>query len=216
MKRPRQDGSLLSFSDVIRAYHRYAPVYDQLFGAVLEPGRRELARATSSFCAAGQSVLEVGVGTGLMLPLYSGDFAVTGVDICEDMLAKARGRARQLPGRRIDLQLMDGEKLAFPDASFDCVTLPYVLSVTPDPSRLMAEVRRVCRKDGVILVLNHFNGSPVWWLLERLGRPLAARIGFRPDFSLEEHVLQNRDLRVEAIRKVNLLDLSKLVTIRNA
>ena len=216
MEKPRRDGSVLSFPDVVRAYHRYAPVYDRLFGAVLEPGRRELARVTSSLCSAGHSLLEVGVGTGLMLPLYSGEFAVTGVDICEDMLAHARQRAGQLPRRKIELRLMDGEKLDFPDGSFDCVTLPYVLSVTPDPSRLIAEVRRVCRKDGFILVLNHFNGSPVWWLLERMGRPLAARIGFRPDFSFEEHVLQNKDWTVEQIRKVNLLDLSKLVTIRNA
>jgi phosphatidylethanolamine/phosphatidyl-N-methylethanolamine N-methyltransferase len=216
MEKARRDGSVLSLPDVVRAYHRYAPVYDRIFGAVLEPGRRELARVTSSVCTAGQSLLEVGVGTGLMLPLYSGDFAVTGVDICEDMLAQARQRTRHLPARKIALQVMDGEKLDFPDGSFDCVTLPYVLSVTPDPSRLIAEVRRVCRKDGFILVLNHFNGSPVWWLLERMARRQAVRLGFRPDFSFEEHVLRNADWKVEQVRNVNLLDLSKLVTIRNA
>ena len=215
MKSAGGSGSEISFGDVLRAYHRYAPVYDWLWGAILQAGRRELARTASSLCTAGHSLLEVGVGTGLMLPLYSGEFSVTGVDITEEMLARARERVRHLPGREIDLRLMDGEKLAFPDGSFDCVALPYVLSVTPDPARLISEARRVCRKDGVILILNLFNGSRAWWLLERIARPLSASIGFRSDFSLEDHVLANKELRVEQVRKVNVMDLSRLLVVRN-
>jgi len=119
-----------------------------------------------------------------------------------------------LPGRDIRLHTMDGESLAFEDGSFDCVVLPYVLSVTPNPARLVAEVRRVCRKGGVILILNHFTGSRFWWLLERIARPMADRIGFRSDFDLEEQVLKH-DWSVQAVKDVNLLGLSKLVTIRN-
>jgi phosphatidylethanolamine/phosphatidyl-N-methylethanolamine N-methyltransferase len=214
VKSPRESGSDISFADVLLAYHRYAPIYDWLWGAVLEPGRRELARVASTAAAKG-SLLEVGVGTGLMLPKYSTDVAITGVDITEEMLARAKDRTRQLPGRNIELKLMDGERLAFPDASFDCVVLAYVLSVTPDPHRLLAEVHRVCRKGGVILLLNHFSGGAVWWLLERLARPLSAKIGFRSDFSFEEHVLRNNDLNIEEVRKVNVLELSRLVIIRN-
>lgn len=215
MKSPRGSGSAISFADVLLAYHRYAPIYDWLWGAVLEPGRRELARVAASHCGDNGSLLEVGVGTGLMLPLYPGKFPITGVDITEEMLARAQERSRGLSGRSIDLRLMDGEKLAFPDGSFDCVVLAYVLSVTPEPRRLLQEVRRVCRKGGVILLLNHFSGSAVWWLLERIARPFSAQIGFRADFSFEEHVLRNADLKIEEIRKVNVLDLSRLVTIRN-
>jgi phosphatidylethanolamine/phosphatidyl-N-methylethanolamine N-methyltransferase len=109
---------------------------------------------------------------------------------------------------------MDGESLAFPDNTFDCVTLPYVLSVTPDPARLVAEVRRVCRKGGVIFILNHFTGSRFWWALERMVRPMADRIGFRSDFDFDEQVLKH-DWDVQAVKEVNLLGLSKLVTIRN-
>jgi phosphatidylethanolamine/phosphatidyl-N-methylethanolamine N-methyltransferase len=157
---------------------------------VYEHGRRELARSASQLVK-GHSLLEIGVGTGLTLPLYPQDFAITGVDICPDMLGRAQRRAeRQLNGRNIRLQLMDGERLDFADGSFDCVVLPYVLSVTPDPARLVAEARRVCRKDGVIFVLNHFSGSRFWWLLERMVRPLANVVGFRSDFSLDEHVMR--------------------------
>jgi phosphatidylethanolamine/phosphatidyl-N-methylethanolamine N-methyltransferase len=204
-----------SVLDVVKSYHRYAPVYDRVFGAIYEDGRRELARSVSRIVE-GHSILEIGVGTGLTLPLYPQHFAITGVDICPDMLGRAQRRVeRELPDREIRLQLMDGEKLDFPDGSFDCVVLAYVLPVTPHPDQLVAEVRRVCRKDGIIYVLNHFNGSRAWWLLELMVRPLAKFVGFRSDFSLDEHVMRH-DWKVQAIQVVNLFGLSKLVTIRNA
>lgn len=214
MKSAPGTGSGPSVLDVIRSYHRYAPVYDSVFGAIYEHGRRQLAASASRI--EGHSLLEIGVGTGLTLPLYPEHFTVTGVDICPDMLARAQRRVeRQLSEREIRLQLMDGERLDFADGSFDCVVLAYVLPVTPHPDRLVAEVRRVCRKDGVIFVLNHFNGSRVWWLLELMVRPLARFVGFRSDFSIDEHVMRH-DWKVQSIQVVNLFGLSKLVTIRNA
>jgi phosphatidylethanolamine/phosphatidyl-N-methylethanolamine N-methyltransferase len=201
---------------VRRTYERYAPLYDRLFGAVLEPGRRALAQGAAMLANGSPlSLLEVGVGTGLTLPLYEASFRVTGVDISESMLEQARARALAMPQRSICLQLMDAERLEFADGSFDCVVLPYVLSVTPDPQRLVAEVRRVCRKGGAIFILNHFSGAPFWWLFERLVRPMADRIGFHSDFALDEHVMRH-DWEVRSVQTVNLLGLSKLVTIRNA
>ena len=204
-----------SCAHVVDTYRRYAPIYDRLFGAVLEPGRRALAQAASSLCNGSRlTLLEIGVGTGLTLPHYSPSLEVTGVDISAPMLAKAQWRAAQFGDRTFELRLMDGERLDFPDGAFDCAVLPYVLSVTPDPARLVAEVRRVCRKGGTILILNHFTGSRVWWLLERLARPMADRIGFRSDFDFAQQILRH-DWRVDAVQEVNLLGLSKLVTIRN-
>jgi phosphatidylethanolamine/phosphatidyl-N-methylethanolamine N-methyltransferase len=200
---------------VVRTYQRYAPLYDRMFGAVLEPGRRALAESASFLCNGSRlSLLEIGVGTGLTLHLYSPSFKVTGIDVSAGMLARARKRADEMPDREIHLQQMDGEHLAFPEDSFDIVVLPYVLSVTPNPSRLVEEVRRVCRKDGTIIILNHFTGSRFWWLLERIARPLADRIGFHSDFDYREHVLRH-DWSVQQVKEVNLLGLSKLITIRN-
>jgi phosphatidylethanolamine/phosphatidyl-N-methylethanolamine N-methyltransferase len=201
---------------VVRTYDRYAPLYDRIFGAVLEPGRRALANAVTTLCnGSARTLLEVGVGTGLTLPLYPGAMDVTGVDVSDHMLDKARARAREMPDRNISLQLMDGERLAFDDGSFDCVTLPYVLSVTPHPDKLVAEVRRVCRKGGVILVLNHFSGSPFWWTFERAVKPLADRVGFRSDFAFDQQITRH-GWEVQEVKSVNLLGLSKLVSIRNA
>jgi phosphatidylethanolamine/phosphatidyl-N-methylethanolamine N-methyltransferase len=202
----------VSRSSVVRAYRFYAPVYDWLFGALLEPGRRALGRAAGASRSA--RVLEVGIGTGLTLRYYPEDAIVTGIDLSEEMIELARRRLPGLNGRRVDLRRMDAESMQFPDEAFDCVALPYVLSVTPDPDRLCAEVRRVCRKGGTILVLNHFAGARGWGLLESAMRAAAQRVGFRSDISFEQQILA-RDWEVVSVRTVNLGGLSRLVEIRN-
>jgi phosphatidylethanolamine/phosphatidyl-N-methylethanolamine N-methyltransferase len=209
--RPMQHG-VLSRETIIAAYRRYAPMYDKLFGTVLEPGRRALADAVAA--AEPQRVLEVGVGTGLTLHRYPGSCQFVGIDICEDMLAIAIRRAERLQDRHIRLHAMDAESMHFEDGAFDCVTVPYVLSVTPNPHRLVAEIRRVCRKGGLILVLNHFSGSRGWHLLEWIARLASARLGFRSEFDLSDNVLSH-SWHVESIKTVNILGLSRLVAIRN-
>jgi phosphatidylethanolamine/phosphatidyl-N-methylethanolamine N-methyltransferase len=202
----------VSPDNVIRAYRFYAPIYDRLFGAVLEPGRRALGQAVAAVRP--RTVLEAGVGTGLTLRHYPDSAAVTAIDFSDEMIGIARRRAALLPGHRVELRKMDAEAMDFPDQAFDCVTLPYMLSVTPDPERLCAEVRRVCRKGGTIFVLNHFSGSRSWWLLERAMRGVAARVGFRSEFSYAEQILR-RDWQVRRVQEVNLGGLSRLVEIRN-
>lgn len=197
---------------IARTYQLYAPVYDKLFGAVLGPGRAALAQAVCELRPA--TLLEVGVGTGLMLSEYPATTRITGVDLSPHMLERARRRAAELARPDIELLVLDAERMPFPDGSFDCVTLPYVLSVTADPDRLVAEVRRVCRKGGTIIVLNHFSGSRFWWLLERAVRQVADRIGFRSDFGYDEHILRH-DWQVVSTAPVNLFGLSRLVVLKN-
>ena len=202
----------ISVDNVVDTYRFYAPLYDRLFGAVLEPGRRAL---TNAICAIRPpSILEVGVGTGLTLCKYPATSSVVGIDISNDMLDIARERASQLPERNIHLASMNAEAMDFPDGCFDCVAVPYVLSVTPHPERLVAEIRRVCRKGGTILILNHFSGSRFWWFLERAVRSLANRIGFRSDFCFDEQILKY-DWEIASMKKVNFLGLSRLVVIHN-
>jgi len=202
----------ISVDNVVNTYRFYAPLYDRLFGAILEPGRRALTEAVSRIRP--PSILEVGVGTGLTLGRYPEKSRIVGIDISTDMLEIARQRAKSLRERNIHLAAMNAEAMDFPDESFDCVAIPYVLSVTPDPSRLVAEIRRVCRKGGTILILNHFSGSRFWWFLERAVRSLADRIGFRSDFCFDEQILKY-DWEIQSVRRVNFLGLSKLVVIRN-
>lgn len=202
----------ISVDNVVDTYRFYAPLYDRLFGAVLEPGRRALTEAVCAMQP--NSILEVGVGTGLTLERYPASASVVGIDISHEMLEIARERAEKLAGRSIHLASMNAEAMDFPDGSFDCVAIPYVLSVTPNPERLVAEIRRVCRKGGAILILNHFSGSRFWWFLERAVRSLANKIGFRSDFCFDEQILKY-DWEILSVKKVNFLGLSRLVVIRN-
>ncbi|MDB5847125.1 MAG: phosphatidylethanolamine N-methyltransferase / phosphatidyl-N-methylethanolamine N-methyltransferase [Rhodoferax sp.] len=199
-------------ASVVRAYGRMAPVYDFMFGRVLEPGRQRMCQAVRALNLA--SILEVGVGTGLALGGYPPSARVVGVDVSEQMLARARQRAALWPERDIAMHRIDAEHMPFADHSFDCVTLPYVLSVTPRPARLVQEVRRVCQPGGHILLLNHFSGSRFWWSLERLVKPAAEQVGFRSDFKFADHVLA-WDWQVLDVQPVNLFGLSKLVHLRN-
>ncbi len=203
----------ISPEHVIRAYDRYAGAYDWLFGAILKPGIRQMARRVEA-CGPAR-LLEIGVGTGLTLPHYPSDIEITGIDLSASMLAQARRRASGLPHPSVNLLEMDGESLQFPDASFDCVTLPYVLSVTPNPDRLVAEARRVCKPGGHLVILNHFSGAGVWRAFEVPLRALASRIGFRSEFSYSHHV-ERHDWQILSCEAVNLLGLSRLVLVRNA
>ena len=204
--------SSISSDNIVSTYRFYAPHYDRVFGAVFEPGRQALTDAASACGAA--TILEVGVGTGLTLARYPATSTIAGIDISSEMLGIARERASKLDNPNIHLAVMNAEEMDFPDNSFDCVTMPYVLSVTPHPERLVSEIRRVCRADGTILILNHFSDSRLWWFLEQALRPLANRIGFRSDFGFQEQILKY-DWEVESARKVNFLGLSTLVKIRN-
>ena len=203
----------VSQDNVIATYRFYAPIYDRLFGRVLEDGRRKMCRLVAELRP--RDLLEVGVGTGLTLGRYPGDVNITGIDLSQEMLEKAD--TRELPTRtgRLELLRMDAEALEFPDDSFDCVVVPYVLSVTPDPRRLVSEIRRVCKPDGHILIVNHFSGGRFWLLFEWLSSRLAARIGFRSTFHYADHIEQH-DWEVLSVQPANLLGLSKVVHLRNA
>ena len=127
-----------------QAYRRYGRFYDVCFGAVFQPGRRAIIDRMD--CAPGERILEVGVGTGLSLPLYPRNVSIVGIDISRDMLAQARLRQSRGGLENVaELMVMDAENMAFADDSFDKVVAMYVASVVPDPQRLVDEMRRVCR-----------------------------------------------------------------------
>jgi phosphatidylethanolamine/phosphatidyl-N-methylethanolamine N-methyltransferase len=196
------------------AYRRYAPVYDILFGALLQPGRRAVVRCMR--CRSGERILEVGVGTGLSLPLYPGDVQVTGIDISREMLARAQLRRARRRLENVALHCMDAQRTSFPDDSFDKVVAMHVASVVPDPARLADEMRRVCRPGGEIYIVNHFmHGDPTMNGARRFIGRFSKELGFRMDFPLEEFI---RESRIEVIEHipVNLFGLWTLLRASNS
>jgi phosphatidylethanolamine/phosphatidyl-N-methylethanolamine N-methyltransferase len=197
------------------AYRRYARIYDAVFGPILHPGRKLIIKALD--CDPGDHILEVGVGTGLSLPLYPRDVRVTGIDISAEMLAKARRRVDQERLSQVDAVLeMDAENLRFAENRFDKVVAMYVVSVVPDPTRLVAEMRRVCKPGGEIFIVNHFRSrNPVIKALEGLVSPLAKLVGFHPDVGLDD-LLRKTHLDVVSISSANLFGYWKVLRCRSA
>ena len=197
-----------------RVYSAYSRVYDRIFGKVFQDSREVLAASLDT--RPGQRVLEVGVGTGLLLPLYPADCRITGIDFSEGMLAKARERVERLDLPNVTLEHMDAADMSFHDDSFDIVVAAYVVTAVPDHRAVMREIVRVVRPGGRILLVNHFvNGSGLIAACERALSPLTKYVGFRTDLSVE-HVLDGLPLTVTRHEKVKPLKLWHLVECRNA
>lgn len=166
---------------VERSYARWAPVYDRTFGALTTVGRR---RATAMISRAGGSVLEVGVGTGLALGLYGPGVRITGIDYSPEMLDKARAKVAEEGLTSVAALLrMDARSLDFPDNSFDHVAAMHVISVVPEPERVMSEIARVLRPGGGVVIVNHFaRTGGLLAMAERAAAPLAHLLGWHSDF----------------------------------
>ncbi len=197
---------------VERVYSTMAGGYDAFFDWALGPGRRQAIAALP--IQPDDRVLEVGVGTGLSLPYYPPACHITGVDIAEPMLERARMRLDLLERNDVDLRRMDARDLKFPDGCFDHVVAPYVISVVPEPGRVMAEIARVCRPGGTVIVVNHFRSSnPVLGFLERVLTPASRWIGFRMDLPVRA-VVATSGLELVRVKRVNLLGLWRLLEMR--
>jgi phosphatidylethanolamine/phosphatidyl-N-methylethanolamine N-methyltransferase len=166
---------------VAKAYARWAPIYDLVFGAVFERGRRAAIAAAERL---GGLVLEVGVGTGISLPDYDPKLRLVGIDLSEPMLRRAHARVAASGLHHImGLALMDAQRLAFPDGAFDAVVAQYVITVVPDPEATLDEFARVVRPGGEIILINHLGAEKgARRTLERGLAPLARRLGWRVEF----------------------------------
>ncbi|MCB9641310.1 MAG: methyltransferase domain-containing protein [Myxococcales bacterium] len=204
----------MNLKSVKDTYRRYAKFYDVIFGAVLDAGRKAAIRTMKY--GKGDRILEVGVGTGISLPMYPRDVKLVGIDISAEMLDVAHKRVSDQSLHNVEsLRVMDAEQMDFPDQSFDKVIAMYVASVVPHPDRLINEMRRVCKPNGEIVIVNHFRSSHrVINGAEALLRPFANWIGFQPDVELDQFIADN-NLDVLDIRDTDFLGHWKLIRCRN-
>ena len=203
----------LDHASIVEAYRRWANVYDTVFGGISSKGRLRAVSLVNRL--PGTDVLEVGVGTGLALPHYNSDKRITGIDLSSEMLCKARERTRNSALTNVQaLHEMDAEATSFADASFDVAVGMFVASVVPNPRRLLAEMRRVVRPGGDILLVNHFVAAkgPRWWL-ERAMAPASRALGWHPDFSMEA-IFSAEDIARIEIEPIAPFGIFTLVRLR--
>jgi phosphatidylethanolamine/phosphatidyl-N-methylethanolamine N-methyltransferase len=166
---------------VEKAYGRWAPIYDLVFGKVFDHGRQSTIAEANRI---GGRILDVGVGTGLSLSDYSPSTKICGVDISEPMLRRAQQRVRELKLGHVEtLAVMDAKHLAFPDDFFDAVVAQYVITAVPDPEATLDDFVRVLTPGGELILVNHIGAeSGPRRAFELAFAPLARRLGWRPEF----------------------------------
>jgi phosphatidylethanolamine/phosphatidyl-N-methylethanolamine N-methyltransferase len=211
----RREIAVLENAHVEEAYARWAPVYDLAFAAVMAPGRRAAVAAAQKN---GGQILDVGVGTGLELPLFDSGVKLVGVDLSEPMLRRAQMRVHRKNLIQVaGLCVMDATRLAFPTDHFNAVVAPYVLTVVPDPAATLDELARVTKPGGEIVLVNHVGAEsgPIAWIERWLGRK-SASLGWRPEFPwaiLGDWIAARPDLRLKERRKIAPLGLFTLARI---
>jgi phosphatidylethanolamine/phosphatidyl-N-methylethanolamine N-methyltransferase len=202
----------LDENDVRKAYKRWAPVYDAVFGKIVEAGVKQAASRANAFSG---KLLEVGVGTGLALRHYGPHLKVTGIDLSTDMLNLARKRMKKSNHSNIEALLeMDATSLAFQDNHFDIVVASYVLTVVPNPVKVIHELARVTKPGGIVLIVNHFSvENGLRGAIEKSLAKHAPKLGWRSEFRYETLLVSER-LLLTSIQPVKPLGFFTMLEFR--
>jgi len=194
-------------------YDIWSHFYDAIMSRPVQ--RRQAVAIKRMNIKPGESILDVGIGTGLSLELYPRHCRVVGIDISEGMLAKALQRIEENNYNFARLVVADALNLPFPDSAFDHVFVSHVITVVSDPVRLIEEMRRVCKVGGKIVIVNHFqSGNRVIATIEKLLCPICQKIGWRSDLSLEQ-LIEKTNLKVDYRYKLDSVDIWETVFITN-
>ena len=178
-----------------RLYSDLSGVYDRLFTRVFASRIETVVSGLG--IEPGARVLEVGVGTGLSLHAYPRHCRVTGIDVSEDMLDRARKKLDPHSHSHIELKCMDAMDMPFGDGTFDYVTAFHVVTVVPDPTRLVQEMARICKANGEVVIINHFSSQrPAVRAVVNMVDPLTRRLGWSTRLALEE-VIGKPSLRLK-------------------
>lgn len=195
--------------DIIKIYNRYASVYDFIFSRVFSPRINHGLEKIN--IKNGDTIIEVGVGTGLSLSLYPHGCTVVGIDIARKMLEKAQKKTKRLNLKHVHLFEMDAENVMFKDDSFDHAVLPFVITVVPNIEKVVAEVKRVVKKNGNIIIVNHFcNNHSFFTSLEKFVSPFFMKLGWKTGIPIE-FISNHCNVHVKEISKRHSFDLWPLI-----
>jgi phosphatidylethanolamine/phosphatidyl-N-methylethanolamine N-methyltransferase len=188
-----------------RLYSDFAPLYDKVFGKIFYSRLERVIEGLE--IPRGARVLEVGAGTGTSFPAYPTHCEVTGIDLAPDMLARARQKIRENGWSHLKVIEMNALDLEFPENSFDYVMAFHVVTVVPDPIRMIEEAKRVCKPGGRIVIVNHFTSDfPLLGSFTQALDPITRWLGWRTDLKLKPFI-EMTDLTVEKVYKLSKTSL---------
>jgi len=198
------------------AYAGWAGIYDKVYHNLLANAQQRLATAAAR---CGPSILEVGVGTGLVLRYYPASCRVIGVDLSEPMLRKAADKVERQGLRQVaGLGAMDACRLGFRSDSFDAVTLPFVITLVPEPEGALDEAARVVRPGGEIIVASKLGDDHgVHVRFEEAIAPIVKKVGWSSAFKLSRITSwaeRRGDMRVEEVAPAFPAGFFKIVRLR--
>lgn len=195
-----------------RVYSDFAHFYDRLWGRVFVD--REHMVIESLNLRPGQSVLEVGVGTGISLDAYPPYVHVVGIDPSLDMLEHAKTKIRENQLKNVEVGQGDALNLNMPDASFDVVCAFHVVTVVPDPVRMMNEMFRVCKPGGRIVIINHFRSdNPILGFITGIANPITRHLGWSSRLRYRD-VVDGVPLKVERRDKTSRYSFHTIIVLR--
>jgi phosphatidylethanolamine/phosphatidyl-N-methylethanolamine N-methyltransferase len=197
-----------------KIYSAWSRFYDHVFKWFFSPRQRHVIETMN--IQPGERVLDVGVGTGLALPLYPRHCHVVGIDISREMLSRARKKVKEMELDHVRLLEMDAQQLAFADDSFDHVVATFVISVVPDPVRTIGEMKRVLKPEGSLVLVNHFQNetNKLVGALEQWAAPFFRRLGWNTDLKLSE-LAKKADLAISRSYQIKKIDLWQVVLATN-
>jgi phosphatidylethanolamine/phosphatidyl-N-methylethanolamine N-methyltransferase len=188
-----------------KLYSEFAPLYDKIFGKIFYSRLESVIEDLD--IPPGAKVLEVGAGTGTSFPAYPTHCQVTGIDLAPDMLARAQRKIHDHGWTHLTVREMNALDLDFPDNSFDYVMAFHVVTVVPDPVRMIAEAKRVCKPGGKIVIVNHFTSDfPLLGTLTEALDPITRLLGWRTNLRLKPFI-KTTDLPIERVYKLSKTSL---------
>ncbi|MCF6154194.1 MAG: class I SAM-dependent methyltransferase [Candidatus Brocadia sp.] len=197
-----------------KVYSFYSWIYDAFFGKIFEHGRYSAFHMMN--VKPNETILEVGVGTGLSLPLYPKDARVVGIDISQEMLDKAESKKQYYHLSNVNLYVMDASSMTFADNSFDKVIASHVITVVPDPLHTLKEIKRVCKKGGEIFILNYTGcNNKLISRFEKFISPFRDKVGLGKHIDLDELLLDTR-LSILCEQRVNFWGMCRLIKCKNS